>query len=179
MYPLLHCNHAERICLQALKKICTKKSTKKKRQSVVAAQISTYIKATQSFYAGYGVLPRNAGDLGNYINIIEHRYHLISKWKGQKNHQRNVAVDAPTANVWNSTSGMYPLTIGTTWKNTLAINAHPQRQDSNSSLLSDDDYGVSFCFNAETGAASVVLLKEKGYQKVLNLRCESKALKNK
>ena len=146
-------------------------STKKARQSGVAAQISSYLKAAQSFYAEYGVLPRNAGDLGNYINVIECRYHLISKCKGQKNHQRNIAVDAPTATVWNSTSGMYTITIGTTWKNTLAINARAQRQDSNSSLLSNDDYGVSSCFNAENGATSIVLWKEKGYQKVLNLRC--------
>ena len=66
---------------------------------------------------------------------------------------------------------MYTITIGTTWENTLSINARAQRQDSNSSLLSDDDYEVSSCFNAETGAAGVVLWTEKGYQKVLNLRC--------
>ena len=53
-------------------------ASKKARQRGVAAQISTYIKAAQAFYAEFGLPVSKAGDLANYMNVVECRYHLIN-----------------------------------------------------------------------------------------------------
>ena len=86
-------------------------ATKKARQSGAGAQISTYIKAAKSFYAEYSIPINKAGDLGQYVNVLECRYHLIEKCKGIVNNHRDVAVSAPSTRVWNSTSGMYTLSM--------------------------------------------------------------------
>ena len=51
------------------------------------------------------------------------------------------------------------------------INAFPQRQDSQASILSNTDYGVSGCLNYLTGASKVVLWTKVGHKEVKNLNC--------
>ena len=60
-------------------------ASKKARQRGVAAQISTYIKAAQAFYSEYSSPIRNAGDLSNYVDVIECRYHLIRRCSESQN----------------------------------------------------------------------------------------------
>tara|TARA_B100001029_G_C14698216_1_gene253478 strand:- start:62 stop:562 length:501 start_codon:yes stop_codon:yes gene_type:complete len=122
-------------------------ATKKARQRGVAAQLSTYIKSAQAFFAENGRPIQNSGDLGEFTNVIECRYHLISKCKGLANHVRGVAVSEPTAKAWNSTSGMYTITIRNSNSTRFMLLALTQRQDSQSSVYSNDDYGVTGCFN--------------------------------
>ena len=42
--------------------------------------------------------------------------------------------------------------------------AIPQRQDSQSSIYSNDDYGVTGCFNYKTGSSKVVIWDQKVYR---------------
>ena len=145
--------------------------SKKARQKGAAAQVSTYIKAAQAFYAEYSLPVKNAGDLANYMNVVECRYHLISICKGQANNHRDVGVSEPSTRAWNSTSGMYTLTIRSSNSNRFLIRALPQRQDSRSSIYSNQDFGVSGCFNYNTGATKVISWDKLGFREVKDLNC--------
>ena len=72
---------------------------------------------------------------------------------------------------WNSTSGMYTITMRSSDQNRFRLNAFPQRQDSNSSIRSDEDYGVSGCLNYTTGSIQVVVWNKIGYRAVKDLNC--------
>lgn len=146
-------------------------ASKKARQRGVAAQISTYIKGAQAFYTEYSSPIRNAGDLSNFVNVIECRYHLINKCKGQVNNHRNMGQSLSGSNQWNSTSGMYTISMRSSDQNRFRLNAFPQRQDSSSSIRSDEDYGVSGCFNYASGATSVVIWDQIGHRAVRDLNC--------
>ena len=50
-------------------------ASKKARQRGVAAQISTYIKGAQAFYTEYGTPIRNAGNLSEFVDVIECKHH--------------------------------------------------------------------------------------------------------
>ena len=145
-------------------------ASKKARQRGVAAQISTYIKAAQAFYSEYGSQIRNAGDLGEYINVVECRYHMVDYCK-KTNNQRDVAASWPSATRWNSTSGMYTITMRSSDSSRFRLNAVPQRQDSWARKLSNEEYGVSGCFNYSTGAVHVAIWDQIGYQAVKDLNC--------
>ena len=148
-----------------------KMPTKKARQRGVAAQISTYIKGAQAFYTEFGIPVRNAGDLSQFVDVIECRYHLISRCNGQVNNVRNMGQSAAYSDQWNSTSGMYTITMRSSSQNIFRLNAFPQRQDSNTSIRSNEDYGVSGCFNYATGATKVVIWDQIGFRAVKNLNC--------
>ena len=146
-------------------------AAKKARQRGVAAQISTYIKGAQAFYTEYGTPIRNAGNLSEFVDVIECRYHLISICKGQANNHRNMGQSFAGSDQWNSTSGMYTITMRSSDQNRFRLNAFPQRQDSNSSIRSDEDYGVSGSFNYTSGATSVVIWDQIGHKAVRDLNC--------
>ena len=146
-------------------------ATKKARQRGVAAQISTYIKGAQAFYTEYGTPIRNAGNLSEFVDVIECRHHLISICKGQANNHRNMGQSFAGSDQWNSTSGMYTITMRSSDQNRFRLNAFPQRQDSNSSIRSDEDYGVSGCFNYSTGVTGVVIWNQIGHRAVRDLDC--------
>ena len=147
-------------------------ASKKARQRGVAAQISTYIRAAQAFYGEYSSPIRNAGDLSNYVDVIECRYHLIRRCNESQNSlHRNMGQAFSGSTQWNSTSGMYTITMRSSDQNRFRLNAFPQRQDSNSSIRSDEDFGVSGCFNYNTGATSVVIWNQIGHRAVRDLNC--------
>ena len=56
-------------------------------------------------------------------------------------------------------------------QNRFRINAFPQRQDSNSSIRSVVDYGVSGCFNYASGITKVVIWNQIGHKAVRDLNC--------
>ena len=145
--------------------------SKKVRQRGVAAQISTYIRAAQAYYGEYSSPIRNAGDLSNYVDVIECRYHLIRMCKESRSGlHRNMAAFG-WATQWNSTSGMYTITMRSSDNNRFRLNAVPQRQDSLARRLSDEDFGVSGCLNYSTGATQVVVWNQIGYRAVRDLNC--------
>ena len=146
-------------------------ASKKARQKGVAAQISTYVKAAQAFYSEYSLPVRNAGNLCEFTDVIECMYHLINKCKGQTNFHRNMVISAPAATAWNSTSGMYSIRMQRSDNSRFRLVALPQRQDSQSSGLSTEDYGVSGCFNYNTGATKVVSWSQIGHRAVKDLNC--------
>ena len=146
-------------------------ASKKARQRGVAAQISTYIKGAQAFYTEFGSPIRNAGDLSTFVDVIECRYHLINMCKGQVNNHRNMGQSFAGATGWNSTSGMYSIRMRGSNNSQFKLVALPQRQDSRSSILSDDDYGVSGCFNYTTGATRVIVWDQIGHRAVRDLNC--------
>ena len=145
-------------------------ATKKARQRGAAAQISTYIKAAQAFYTEYGTPIRNAGDLSQFVDVIECRYHLINKCKGQVNNHRNMGQSFSGSTAWNSTSGMYSIRMTGT-SSQFKLLALPQRQDSTSSIYSNEDYAVSGCFNYSSGITKVVLWDQPGYRVAVNINC--------
>ena len=146
-------------------------ASKKARQRGVAAQISTYIKGAQAFYTEYGSPIKNAGNLSQFVDVIECRYHLISRCKGQVNNHRNMGQSFAGATGWNSTSGMYTITMRSSDQNRFRLNAFPQRQDSNSSIRSNEDYGVSGCYNYLSGSTRVVIWDQIGHRAVRDLNC--------
>ena len=146
-------------------------SSKKARQKGAGAQVATYIKAAQMFFTEYGTPVNNAGDLGIYINVVECRYHLISHCKNTNN-QRDVAVSQSNSRAWNSTSGMYTLTMRSSDNSRFRLNALPQRQDMGlAQAYSNTDYGVSGCYNYNTGVTKVIFWDIPGYKEVKNLNC--------
>jgi len=145
-------------------------ASKKARQKGAAAQISTYIKAAQAFYAEFGLSVSKAGDLANYMNVVECRYHMINYCKSTNNH-RDVGVSEPTTKAWNSTSGMYTMTMRSSNSNRFRLNALPQRQDTWKSTYSNEDYGVSGCFNYTTGATKLISWEKLGFREVKDLNC--------
>ena len=145
-------------------------ASKKARQRGVAAQISTYIKAAQAFYSEYGSPVTKAGDLANYMNVVQCRYHMVQYCK-KTNNQQDIGVDYPSTKAWNSTSGMYTITMKNSSNTIFRLNALPQRQDSWARQLSDEEYGVSGCFNYNTGATKVVIWDQIGYRAVKDLNC--------
>ena len=78
-------------------------ASKKARQKGAAAQITTYIKATQAYYSEYGLTVNNAGDLANYMNVVQCRYHIINYCKNTNN-QQDIGVNYPSTRAWNGTS---------------------------------------------------------------------------
>ena len=146
-------------------------ASKKARQRGVAAQISTYIKGAQAFYSEYGSQIRNAGDLSQFVDVIECRYHLINLCKGQANNHRNMGQSFAASTGWNSTSGMYSIRMRGSNNRQFKLVALPQRQDSRSSVLSDEDYGVSGCFNYLTGATKVAIWDQIGHRSVRDINC--------
>ena len=146
--------------------------TKKARQRGVAAQISTYIKAAQAFYGEYSSPITNAGDLDNYVDVIECRYHLIRLCRESlRSLHRNMGQTAAFATQWNSTSGMYTITMRSSDNDRFRLNAVPQRQDSWARRLSDEDFGVSGCLNYTTGSTQIVVWDQVGYRAVKDLEC--------
>ena len=145
-------------------------ASKKARQKGAAAQISTYIKAAQAFYTEFEIPVSKAGDLANYMNVVECRYHMINYCK-RTNNQRDVGVSEPTKKAWNSTSGMYTITMRSSDNNRFRLNALPQRQDTWTSTYSNEEYGVSGCFNYNTGATKVTSWDKLGYREVKDLNC--------
>ena len=145
-------------------------ASKKARQKGAAAQISTYIKAAQAFYTEFEIPVSKAGDLANYMNVVECRYHKINHCKSTNNH-RDVGVSEPTTKAWNSTSGMYTMTMRSSDSNRFRLNALPHRQDTWKSTYSNEDYGVSGCFNYTTGATKVISWEKLGYKEVKDLSC--------
>ena len=145
-------------------------ASKKARQKGASAQISTYIKAAQAFYAEFGLPVSKAGDLANYMNVVECRYHMINYCKSTNN-QRDVGVSEPTTKAWNSTSGMYTMTMRSSDNSRFRLNALPQRQDTWASTYSSEEYGVSGCFNYNTGATKVTSWDKLGYREVKDLNC--------
>ena len=146
-------------------------ASKKAKQSGAAAQIGTYIKAAQAFYSEFGMPVQNAGSLANYMNVVECNYHLVSYCKSTNN-QRDIGVAYPASRAWNSTSGLYTLTMRSSDNNRFRLNALPQRQDIGlRQAYSYVDYGVSGCFNYSTGATKIILWNKLGYREVKDLNC--------
>ena len=146
-------------------------ASKKARQRGVAAQVSTYIKGAQAFYTENSSQIRNAGDLSLFVDVIECRYHLINMCNGKTNNHRNMGQSFPGSTGWNSTSGMYSIRMRGSNNSQFKLVALPQRQDKKSSILSNEDYGVSGCFNYSTGATRVVIWDQIGYKAVRDLNC--------
>ena len=145
--------------------------TKKVRQRGVAAQISTYIRAAQTFYGEYSSPIKNAGDLYNYVDVIECRVHLISRCRQEQNIHRNLGLSFPGSDQWNSTSGLYTISMRSSDVNRFRLNAYPQRQVTSGSLRSNEDFGVSGCLNYNTGSTQVVIWNRIGYAAVRDLDC--------
>ena len=147
-------------------------ASKKARQRGVAAQISTYIRAAQAFYGENSSPIKNVGDLSNYVDVIECRYHLIRRCSESQNSlQRNMGQAFSGSTQWNSTSGMYTITMRSSDNNRFRLNAVPQRQDSLARRLSDEDFGVSGCLNYSTVATQVVVWNQIGHRAVRDLNC--------
>ena len=84
---------------------------------------------------------------------------------------RNLGQAFSGSDQWNSTSGMYTITMRSSDSSRFRLNAVPQRQDSWARKLSNEEYGVSGCFNYSTGAVHVAIWDQIGYQAVKDLNC--------
>ena len=66
---------------------------------------------------------------------------------------------------------MFTLTMRSSDNIRFRLNALPQRQDTWVSTYSDQDYGVSGCFNYITGASKVNSWEKIGHREVKDLNC--------
>ena len=148
--------------------------TEKARQAEAAIHIKSYIKAAKAYNNEYGSSARNAGDLSNYVDVIECRMHMRTWCKDttNKNTQRNMGKIFPMSPQWNSPSGYFTINMRDSNTNIFLIRATPQTQKwQRSNILSDKGYGVSGCYNYLTGNARIKLWDKPGYKNVVNIQC--------
>ena len=154
-------------------------ANKKARQRGVTVQIGVYMRAAETYYTEFGSEVKNAGDLGNFVSVIECRYHLLKICKGTEDEHRNMVIEAPYARNWNSSSGFYGIRMENSNETSFKMRALPFKQDiqsgiplkANPAYYSDQDYGVSACFNYNSGVKKIIQWNKKGYLNVKTIDC--------
>ncbi len=117
----------------------------KARQKEPAVLISSYLKAAQSFYAEYSTIPQNTRDLGQYMTVVACRRNFPAYCKN--NPPRDYT--NLTSISWTTPDGFFDIYMRIR-SNKLTFRAMPVPVYVNSG------YGVSGCYNPQTGATRVV-----------------------
>ena len=117
----------------------------KARQKEPAVLISSYLKAAQAFYGEYSNLPQNSRDLGVYMTVVACRRNFPAYCKN------NPPRDYTTlnSNSWTTPEGFFDIYM-LIRNNKLTFRAMPVP------VYVNAGYGVSGCFNPQTGATRLV-----------------------
>ncbi len=145
-------------------------ATEKARQQEASVLINAYLKAAQAYYLENGSHVRGAGDLAQYVSVIECEYHLRSKCSNE-NVMRDVGALVPEHRAWNSPAGGYQMNMSSSNNKQFLMRALPQAQTWPAMEFSDTGYGVSGCLNYSTGASKVSISSEKGHKNVKDIDC--------
>ena len=141
----------------------------KAKQKEVSLLLSSYVKASQAYYAEYGQHPKDTADLGQYINVIGCRNALPKDCKKDPPiiHTNNIGRTS-----WIAPSGWFQIrmnqtpaggsirvSITQTIFNAMAAGGY-----------ADKGFGVSSCFSSLSGATMV--REEKGPTVFTQVQCE-------
>jgi len=118
------------------------------KQSEASLSFSNFIKASKIFYSEFGILPRNARDLGNYIPI---KACCVKCSPSQNNKSCNkndaFSIRKSTAESWNTPSGNYSIKMFNR-NNELFFIAKPTKNFKG--------YGVTACYNGLSGISQII-----------------------
>ena len=117
----------------------------KAKQKEPAVLISSYLKAAQSFYTEYSTIPQNTRDLGQYMTVVACRRNFPEYCK---NNPPRDYTNLPSIS-WTTPDGFVDIYMRIR-SNKLTFRAMPVPVYVNSG------YGVSGCYNSQTGATRVV-----------------------
>ena len=117
----------------------------KAKQKEPAVLIASYLKAAQSYYAEYSMLPQYTRDIGQYMTVISCRraYPAYCKANPPRDYT-NLA-----SNSWTTPDGYFDIYMRIRG-NDLTFRAMPVP------VYQQAGYGVSGCYNSLTGATKVV-----------------------
>ena len=117
----------------------------KAKQKEPAVLIAGYLKAAQAYYIEYGTLPVYSSHLGQYVSVVACRRAYPSYCKN------NTPVDYTKLNSmsWSTPDGYFDIYMRIR-SNKLTFRAMPV------SVYQNNGYGVSGCYNPQTGATKVV-----------------------
>ena len=141
----------------------------KARQSEAATLVSSYLKATESYFTEYGAIAKNAGHLDEYVSLVACSHPKTNI----KNCKDNVGMRVyGNTTEWHSPSAHHHIRIRFDTAKTHII-ADPVHVSKYCYLLesgcSNRGLGVAGCFNTQTGISKVHLSKAKG--KVSQVNC--------
>ena len=116
-------------------------------QNEASVLLASYVKAAQSYYVEYGVLPRTSQDLGNYISVTA----CCTGCSGRQTPQyckaaAPINLNSRSVSNWNSQSGLYAIGMYIR-SNQLQLTANP--------TVWFQGYGVGACFRGITGTSKV------------------------
>ena len=131
----------------------------KAKQKEPATLLASYVKAAQAYFTEYSMNAQYSRDLGQYISVTGCRGTTPSTCKTQAAYDHTNR----TSRNWNSPSGYYQIYMTTSGTRTY-FRALPAGQYANSG------YGVSACYNSQTGSSKVVEMTNKG-RSVGNVQC--------
>ena len=119
----------------------------KAKQKEASVLLASYVKAAQSYYVEYGVLPRTSQDLGNYISVTA----CCTVCAGRQTPQyckasAPINLNSRSVSNWNSQSGLYAIGMYIR-SNQLQLTANP--------TVWFQGYGVGACFSGITGTSKV------------------------
>ena len=120
----------------------------KAKQSEVAMQINSYMKAVQSFYMEFGSYPRGAYDLQQYVSVTGCRVPDPSRCRSMPSH-------SPSGNSWYSPSGHYQIFFRGGYGYRTQIMAVPTGSFASQGLP------VVGCFNSQINSMQIQLLTIK------------------
>ena len=117
----------------------------KAKQKEPAVLIAGYLKAAQAYYIEYGTLPAYSSHLGQYVSVVACRRAYPSYCKN------NTPVDYTKLNSmsWSTPDGYFDIYMRIR-SNKLTFRAMPVP------VYQNNGYGVSGCYNPQTGAIKVV-----------------------
>ncbi len=131
----------------------------KAKQKEPATLLASYVKAAQAYFTEYSMVPNYSRDLGQYISITGCRNNNPAYCKTATPYD----FTNRTSRSWFSPSGYFQIYMQPSGTRTY-FRALPTGQYSNSG------YGVSACYNSQTGATKVVERTTKG-RGVPNVNC--------
>ena len=123
----------------------------KAKQKEASTLLAAYTKAAQAFYTEYSQSPANTRDLGQYISITgcSNTTPTTCKTATPVDHTNR------TSTTWNSPSGYYSIRMERSGTRTF-FRAIPAGQ------YAAAGFGVSSCFNSQTGASKLTEMTAKG-----------------
>ena len=131
----------------------------KAKQKEPATLLASYVKAAQAYFTEYSMNASYSRDLGQYISVTGCRNNNPSYCKTQAAYDHTNR----TSRSWYSPSGYFQIYMQPSGTRTY-FRALPTGQYSNAG------YGVSACYNSQTGATKVVERTTKG-RSVPNINC--------
>ncbi len=123
----------------------------KAKQKEASVLISSYLKGTQAYFSEYSMLPNYSRDLGQYISVTGCRRNYPTYCRS------NPARDYTnlTSRSWTTPSGYFDIYMEVSGNN-VYFRALPVP------VYASSGFGVTSCFNSQTGATKVVERTIKG-----------------